>query len=182
MGLFGRIFGRDKNKAAQTAGSAPDPIRYKMKNKLVSFGGDSYIENAKGERVFKVNGKMLRIRDTIIFEDLHGVELAKIQEKLLRVKDTMKIEKGDDTLATVKKAIVDPLRPRFEIHMANGDEFVAQGNILEHEYEIKRGDWPVAIVSKKWFRVRDTYGIEMTPGAPEIVILASTACIDEMSK
>ena len=181
MGLFGRIFGRDKKPAAAATG-APDPIRYKMKNKLVSFGGDSYIENAKGERVFKVNGKMLRIRDTIIFEDLNGVELAKIQEKLLRVKDTMKIEKGDDTLATVKKAIVDPVRPRFEIHMANGDEFVAQGNILEHEYEIKRGDWPVAIVSKKWFRVRDTYGIEMQPGAPDIVILASTACIDEMSK
>src|SRR3954447_3462611 len=137
MGLFGKVFGRDKKQAA-AATAAPDPIRYKMKNKLVSFGGDSYIENAKGERVFKVNGKMLRIRDTIIFEDMNGVELAKIQEKLLRIKDTMKIEKGDETLATVKKAIVDPVRSRFEIHMANGDEFIAQGNVLEHEYEIKR--------------------------------------------
>lgn len=181
MGLFGKVFGRDKKQAASATGAAA-PIRYKMKNKLVSFGGDSYIENADGERVFKVNGKMLRIRDTIIFEDMHGNELAKIQEKLLRARDTMKIEKGDETLAVVHKAIVDPVRQRFDIKLGNGDELVAQGNILDHEYEIKKGDWPVAIVSKKWFRVRDTYGIEMHPGAPEIVILASTACIDEMAR
>jgi uncharacterized protein YxjI len=39
-----------------------------------------------------------------------------------------------------------------------------QGNILDHEYEIEAEREKVAEVSKKWFRVRDTYGVEVSPG------------------
>ena len=38
-----------------------------------------------------------------------------------------------------------------------------QGNILDHEYRIGN----VAEVSKKWFRIRDTYGVEVDPGQDE---------------
>ena len=37
----------------------------------------------------------------------------------------------------------------------------AKGNIVDHEYKIERGGDKVAEVSKRWFRVRDTYGIEI---------------------
>ena len=40
----------------------------------------------------------------------------------------------------------------------------------------------VAEVSKRWFRVRDTYGIEIVPGENDALILAATVCIDEMSR
>lgn len=40
----------------------------------------------------------------------------------------------------------------------------------------------VAEVSKRWFRVRDTYGIEIAPGQDDGLILAVTACIDEMEE
>jgi uncharacterized protein YxjI len=39
-----------------------------------------------------VDGKMLRIRDTLIFRDMQGNELARIQERIARIKDTMRIE------------------------------------------------------------------------------------------
>ena len=39
-----------------------------------------------------------------------------------------------------------------------------QGNILDHEYKIEAGREKVAEVSKKWFRIRDTYGVEIEPG------------------
>jgi uncharacterized protein YxjI len=56
-----------------------------------------------------------------------------------------------------------------------------QGNILDHEYKIEQGRDTVAEVSKKWFRVRDTYGVEIAPGQNDIVILAVTAAIDLMT-
>ena len=40
-----------------------------MRQKLVSIGDDYWIENDQGERVFKVDGKALRARQTLIFED-----------------------------------------------------------------------------------------------------------------
>ena len=56
-----------------------------------------------------------------------------------------------------------------------------QGNILDHEYEIKEGRHKVAQVSKKWFRVRDTYGVEIEPGREDVVILAVTVALDNMA-
>ena len=55
-----------------------------------------------------------------------------------------------------------------------------RGNILDHEYRIKRDGEKVAEVSKKWLRMRDTYGIEIEPGQDEILILAVAVALDAM--
>jgi uncharacterized protein YxjI len=153
-----------------------------MREKLFAIGDDYWIETEGGERAFKVNGKALRARETFILESPSGDELFKIQEKKLHIRDTMKIERDGDTVATVKKALITPLRDRFAIEVENGAELSAKGNIVDHEYEIERDGDKVAEVSKRWFRIRETYGIEIAPGQDDALILAATVCIDEMSR
>jgi uncharacterized protein YxjI len=152
-----------------------------MREKVFAIGDDYWVEDAGGDRVFKVNGKALRARSTFILEDPSGEELFKIQEKKLHIRDTMEVERGDDTVATIKKALITPLRDRFSIELANGNELSAKGNIVDHEYEIERDGDKVAEISKRWFRVRDTYGIEIAPGEDDALIVAATVCIDEMA-
>ena len=67
------------------------------------------------------------------------------------------------------------------IEVENGPDMDAKGNLVDHEYEIERDGDTVAEVSKKWFRVRDTYGVEIAPGEDEALVLAITVCIDAMS-
>ena len=43
--------------------------KYRMREKMFAIGDDFWIENEDGERAFKVNGKALRIRDTLVLED-----------------------------------------------------------------------------------------------------------------
>ena len=50
---------RDERRAFGPGG---DAARYQMREKLLSIGDDSWIDNADGEHVFKVNGKALRVR------------------------------------------------------------------------------------------------------------------------
>ena len=128
-----------------------------------------------------MNGKALRIRDTFVLETPGGEELFTIQEKKLSVRDKMEIERGGKTVATVKKALVGPLRDRFSIDVEDGEDMEAKGNIVDHEYKIERGGDKVAEVSKKWFRVRDTYGVEIAPDQDDALILAVTVCIDQMT-
>jgi uncharacterized protein YxjI len=155
---------------------------FRMRQKLVSIGDDYWIEDDQGQRVYKVNGKALRVRETLILEDPNGHELFKIQEKKLRIRDTMEIEDaGGNTVATVKKTLITPLRDRFEINMDNGPDMEAKGNIVDHEYKIERDGEKVAEVSKKWFRVADTYGVEVEAGADPAIILAVTAVVDTMA-
>jgi uncharacterized protein YxjI len=156
--------------------------RYQMREKLFAIGDDFWIETEDGQRAFKVDGKALRIRKTFILESASGEELFKIQEKKLRIRDTMEVEREGQTVATVRKALITPLRDRFAIELEEGGELSAKGNIVEHEFKIERDGHAVAEVSKRWFRVRDTYGIEVAPGQDDALILAATVCIDEMAR
>ena len=159
----------------------PDGTRYTLREKMFAVGDDYWIETDGGERVFKVNGKAMRIRDTLVFENRSGEELLKIQEKKLSVRDKMKIEREGHTVATVRKALVSPLRDRFSIDVDGGEDMEAKGNIVDHEYKIERGGEKIAEASKRWFRVRDTYGIEIDEGQDDALILAVTVCIDQMT-
>jgi uncharacterized protein YxjI len=154
---------------------------YRMRERMLSIGDDFWIENGAGERVFRVNGKVLRLRDTLAFEDTAGHELMRIQERKLRVRDTMVIERDGDTIATVRKALITPLRERFKVEIASGGEYEVKGNIVDHEYTFERDGRKVAQVSKRWFRVRDTYGVEIAPGEDDVLVLAATVAIDQMT-
>ena len=159
-----------------------DGTRYQMREKMMSIGDDFWIENDQGERAFKVNGKVLKIRRTFVLESPSGEELYKIQERKLHIHDTMAVERDGDRVATVKKALISPLRHRFKIEIKDGGELTAKGDIVGHEYDIERDGDTVGHVSKRWFRLRDTYGIQIAPGEDDPLILATTVCIDEMSR
>ena len=152
-----------------------------MREKLFAIGDDYWIETEDGERAFKVDGKALRVRDTFILKTASGDDLFKVQEKKLRVRDTMEIERDGDIVATVKKALVHVVRDRFSIEVDGGEDLEAKGNIVDHEYKVERDGDEVAEVSKRWFRVRDTYGIQIAPGQENALILAAVVCIDQMS-
>src|SRR6056297_2345347 len=92
--------------------------RYKMTQKLVSIGDDYYVENQAGAKAFKVDGKALRIRDTLEMDDLQSGDSYKIQEKVVRIKNTMTVQKNGAPAATVKKALIAPLRDRFTVSIA----------------------------------------------------------------
>jgi uncharacterized protein YxjI len=173
MGLL-----RDRHRGGD---DAPTASVYRMREKLLAIGDDFWIENGAGERAFKVNGKALRIRDTLKFEDLSGHELLKIQERKLSVRDKMVIERDGDKVATVHKALITPLRERFKVDLAGGGEYEIKGNVVDHEYKFERDGRRIAEVSKRWFRVRDTYGVEIEPGENDILVLAVTVAIDQMT-
>lgn len=157
-------------------------IRYKIRQKLISIGDDFWIENAKGQKVFKVDGKALRIRKTLEFEDAKGKKLAQIKERILAIKDTMVIEDANGrNIATVKKALIAPLRDKWNVNVKGGDDLVVQGNILDLEYDIKQGRKKIAEVSKKWFTITDTYGVEVAEGQDDILILAIAIAVDMMA-
>jgi len=168
-------------RGSDAARREEDGPQYQMRERMFSIGDDYWIETGRHERAFKVDGKALRLRSTFILESPSGEELFKIQEKTLHIRDTMEIERGGDTVATIKKALITPLRDRFAIELSDGGELSAKGNIVDHEYEIERDGEKVAEISKRWFRVRETYGIEIAPGENDALILAAAVCIDNMA-
>jgi uncharacterized protein YxjI len=162
------------------AGGGPADA-YQMRQQMFAIGDDFWIQNGAGRRVFRVDGKALRVRQTLILESANGQELYKIQEKLLTVRDKMDIEGPQGTVATVTKALISPLRERYTVSLASGGEWTIQGNITDHNYEISSDAGQIAEVSKRWFRVADTYGIQVAPGQDDALVLAVAIVVDQIS-
>ena len=154
--------------------------RFVMRQKWVSFGDDYFVKNEAGDKVCEVDGKAMRIRNTLFIKDHDGNERYKVQEKKVRIRDTMFIYKDGDVVAKVHKALVSPLRDRFAIDVPGGDDMSATGSILDHDYTIKRGRQVVATVSKSWLRIRDSYGVEVESEDDPYLVLAIAVCLDAM--
>ena len=152
--------------------------RYRMVEKLASIGDDFFIQNDQGQRVLKVDGKALRMRDMVVFRDMQGNELCKVLQRSARMRDTMEIQNPQgQRVALIMRSMITPLRDRFMVKIGSGTDLDVRGNILSHEYRIGN----IAAVSRKWFRLRDSYGVEIAPGHNDVVILAVTVCIDQMT-
>jgi len=180
VGLRDRREKRQDDRA--TFGRGGDANRFQMRQKMVSIGDDYWIENDAGDRVFRVDGKAMRLRNTLDLEDTEGNQICRIQTRVMHVRDSMAIEDPEgERLALVHKALISPLRERWKVDRAQGDDWTVQGSIADHEYEIEADGRKVAEVSKKWFRVRDTYGVEITPGEDPALVLAVTVAVDTMA-
>jgi uncharacterized protein YxjI len=153
--------------------------RFQMHEKMFSIGDDYWIEDDSGQRAYRVNGKAIRLRDTWVLEDAAGNEVATIREKKLSIRNSITIDLGGRQ-ATVKKALVG-IRDRFNVEVDGGEDLKITGNIVDHEYEIERDGDKIAEVSKKWFRVRDTYGVEVRNPLDVPLVLAATVAIDGMT-
>jgi uncharacterized protein YxjI len=156
------------------------PSAYRMRQQMFSIGDDFWIEAGVGRRAFHVDGKALRARETLILRGPDARELYKIQQRV-RVRDTMEIEGTNGTAATVKKAMIAPMRERFTVDVAGGRSWEIQGNLVDHEYEITGPGGRIASISKRWFRVADSYGVEVGPGQDDALVLAAAIVVDEMA-
>ena len=80
--------------------------------------------------------------------------------------------------AVVKKELFTLFKCRFTVDVPGPDDLEAQGDFLDHEYEFMRDGHTVASVSKRWFSITDTYGVDIADGEDPVLILASAVVVD----
>lgn len=155
--------------------------RYKMRQRLLSIGEDFTIEDASGNRAFEVDGKVFTIRETFELKDMSGAVVATIRGRLVSIRAKMDIFRGGEVIATVTKALIAPILDRFTVEVAGGEDLKVTGSILDHEYTIRRDGDDIAQISKRWFTIADTYGVDIVDGEDDAMILAVAVALDEMA-
>jgi uncharacterized protein YxjI len=155
-------------------------VRYAVQEKLFSIGDDFWITDEQGGKAFLVDGKVLRLRQTLEIQDPDGRVAVTVRKKLIAMHETMEIEQGGAVVATVRKALISPLHHRSTVDLADGSQLEAVGNILDKEFEITAGGQVLARVSRAWFRIRDTYGVDVAPGQDDVLFLAIAVALDRI--
>jgi uncharacterized protein YxjI len=153
-------------------------MRYAIRERFFRFGEDSDITDEHGRVVLRVDGKVLTLHDRLVIRDPAGREVAGVQRRLLAFQPTYEISVGGREVAEVRKHFFTPFRDRFTIDIPGPDDLEMSGSLLDHEFTIRQGHRTVATVSKRWFTLRDTYAVEIAPGADDLLILASVLALD----
>ncbi len=153
-------------------------MRYMIREKFFRLGEDSTIMNEAGQPVFEVDGKVLSLHDRLIVRDLAGNEVLNIHRRLITLLPTYEITRGADVLATLRKHLFSPFVDRFTVDIPGPDDLEMTGSLFEHEYTISRGGQVVAVVSKRWFSLTETYGVDIAPGQDDPLILACVLALD----
>ena len=154
-------------------------MRYVLRQKLLSWGDDYFIRDDQGREVFFVDGKAFSLGEQLSFRDLRGNELAFIKQKLMKLAPTYEIYRDGELAAVVKKQLFALLHHRFTVDVPGPDDLEARGDFLDHEYVFTRGGRDVATVSKRWFALADTYGVDIADGEDDVLILASAVVVDQ---
>ena len=153
-------------------------MRYIMKKKIFALGDKFAIRDENGDDAFFVNGKIFAIGHKLSFEDPLGNEVLFIRQKLLSFGPTYELYHLGQHVATVKKEIFTLFRAAFDIHLAGQPDLHAQGNFTDHEFTVTREGQPIAQISKQWFSLADTYGVDIAANENPALLLATTVVID----
>ncbi len=150
-----------------------------MRQRVLSLGQDYWVTDEAGNRVFLVDGKVLAFRRTFELKGARGEVYAVARKKVFALRDTMVVRVGGAHVASVRKKLFSPVRHSFTIAFASGEQWIAQGDLIEKNYVLEGPQGVVAQTSHKWFRIRDTYGVEVYhPDVP--LALTIVVCIDEL--
>ena len=149
-----------------------------MKQKLFAIGDDFIIRDKAGNDAFFVDGKVFTLGHQLSFQDMQRRELVYIRQRLLALGPTYELYRGGELVAVVKKEIFTFFHCTFSVDVPGPDDLVAEGDFTDHEYVITRGAHPVATVSKQWFALTDTYGVDIADGEDAVLLLASTVVVD----
>ncbi|MEN8649648.1 LURP-one-related family protein [Streptomyces sp. 21So2-11] len=158
-------------------------MKYLVRDKIFAIGDDYWIEDENGQHAFLVDGKALRLRDTLEIKDPTGRVLITLRAKMFSLRDTMTIERGDEPLATVRRKRLSLLRNHYRVELVEGTELDVSGRILDREFTIEYDGELLAHISRKWFRVRETYAVNVVrEDADTALLLAVAVCVIRMAE
>ena len=158
-------------------------MKYLVRDKIFAIGDDYWIEDEQGRKAFLVDGKALRLRDTLELKDPSGRVLITLRKKLISLRDTMTIERDDETLATIRKKRLSLLRNHYRVSLADGSELDVSGKILDREFAVEYDGELLAHISRRWLRVRETYGVDVVrEDADHALLIAVAVCVIRMAE
>ncbi|CAF2566724.1 unnamed protein product [Rotaria sp. Silwood2] len=158
--------------------------RYQIREKIFSLGDNFKIKDEMGQDVYRVRSKLLSFGDKLALEDMSGNALIKVQQELLHLHPTFNIlsarsDDSDRQLAVVKKKFAF-LHQKFNIDSVYGPYSLEGLDIFAHAFTLVKNGRTAAIVSKKFFSLSDTYGVEIAGDEDQAFVLALVIVLDQV--
>lgn len=144
-----------------------------MKQKVLSFVDRFTIYDEYENEAYWVEGDFFTIGKKLDLFDKDNNHKAHIYQNVWSFLPRFLIQiNGKDVAEVVKISL---FRQRFTV---TGYDWDVVGDFLSHEYEIYRGDYTIATISKEWFTWGDAYSVDIVDGVDPVPVLSVVLIID----
>ncbi|MEW2293337.1 LURP-one-related family protein [Streptomyces sp. NPDC006743] len=158
-------------------------MRFLVRDRILGIGDDYWIEDEHGTKVFLVDGKAMRLRDTFELKDAQGRVLIDIHQKMLSLRETMVIERDGQALAKIRRKRLSLLRNHYRVSLVDGTELDVSGKILDREFAVEYDGELLAVISRRWLSLVDTYGVDVVrDDADPALLIAVAVCVIHLAE
>lgn len=155
-------------------------MRYRIRQKLLSLGDDFSIYDDNGNRAFYVDGHFIGLTEKLTLYDHDGNAVALLRKRMVSLRHVYDLYRDGKLFATISKDLLTLFRDSFTVDVPGPNDYSVSGSFLDHEYAFHRRAGKVAEVSKAWFSVTDSYGVDVADGEDAVTILATVVVIDQL--
>ena len=145
-----------------------------IKEKVFSWGDKFTVKDAYGNDKYFVQGEVFSWGKKLHVYDRYGQEAAFIKQELFRFLPTYTVFCDDRQVAQIRKEFTF-LFPKYSI---DGLGWEIDGSFMAHDYAISQNGQTIVQISKEWMTWGDSYELDISDPANEIVALAVVLTID----
>ena len=145
-----------------------------IKQKVFSWGDKFRIYDENQNDRYYVEGEVFSFGKKLHLYSHAGDEEAFIHQKVLSFLPKFYISRNNIEVAQVIKEFTI-LRQEYTVE---GLGWTVNGNFLAHDYEITSDGRTIASISKHWFSWGDTYEIDISDDADEVMAICVVLIID----
>ena len=145
-----------------------------IKEKVFSWGDKFTVKDAYGEDKYIVEGEVFSWGKKLHVYDRLGREVAFIKQEVWSLLPRFYVFCDDRQVAEIKKEFTF-LFPRYTIE---GLGWEIDGSFMAHDYQITKNGHKIVSISKEWMTWGDSYELDISDPADEILALAVVIIID----
>ncbi len=145
-----------------------------IKQKVFSFKDRFTVKNAAGEDRYFVEGKLISLGKKLTVTDEAGNEVAFVNQKVLSFLPKFFVEVNGREVAQIKKKFTF-LKPKY---LVEGLDWEVEGDFFSHDYSITENGNVVASIHKRWMSWGDSFELDISDSADEVMALAVILAID----
>ena len=154
---------------------------FQMNSKWFRYGSYDIIDQ-KGDVAYRVEGKLWSLGDNLKILKPDGAEVGSIRTSFLFnpfEKYQIQLNKKVQAKFNRDSRWYRPFeRLRYKLDIPGSEDYSIVGNFWENEFEFLRKERKVATVSRKFFSLTDSYGIEIEKGEDDVAILAAAVVLN----
>ncbi|PFG44255.1 uncharacterized protein YxjI [Isoptericola jiangsuensis] len=130
------------------------------------------------EQRWFVDGKV-GVRPRADVQDAAGQVVYQVTGRMLGIPKHMTIARADGTeVASLRAKVFSPIKDRMTMEVPGGEPWNLTGSFIEKNYAVEAGGRPIVQITQKWVTIRDAYTLDVADGTDVGLALAVVWAID----